>query len=52
MIVTEEQLKKLEDFLLEQPAKFTIPILNYLNEIKNSQRIETSLPEKPPAQNN
>lgn len=37
MNLTEQDLKDLNTYLMEQPAKFSLPIVNFLNEIKTRE---------------
>lgn len=46
MYLTKEQFETLQKGLLELPAKYANPILNYLEQIKNNQPKENVVKEE------
>lgn len=40
IVLNEEHLKALDSFLQEMPMKYGMPILNFLNEIIESQKVK------------
>lgn len=40
MTLNDEQLKEIENYLMDMPTKFGLPLLNYLAKIKNENQNE------------
>lgn len=47
LTLNKQQLQDLETYLLELPAKFANPILNFLATIKNEQALKQESEKKP-----